>query len=65
MNPMLFRRAQSFFRRGAFVLGWVALIGHDSDTYGASAGPLVAAAHGGLIKELTAGLAALQDLPQA
>lgn len=28
------------------VLGWVALIGHDSDTYGAAAGPLVVAARG-------------------
>ena len=28
--------------------------------YGASAGPLIAAAHGGLPKELTAGLLALQ-----
>jgi len=43
------------------VLGWVAMIGHDSDTYGAAAGPLIAAAHQGLPSELTAGLAALKQ----
>jgi ADP-ribosylglycohydrolase len=36
-------------RRGADVLGWVALLGDDSDTYGAAAGPLVAAIKGGVL----------------
>ena len=49
-----------FQRTGPFVLGWVAMIGHDSDTYGATAGPLIAAAHGGLPRDLTEGLLVLQ-----
>lgn len=45
-----------FRRRGPWVLGWVAMVGHDADTYGAVAGPLIAAAHGGLPEDLTDGL---------
>ena len=33
-----------FRKGGPFTLSWVALIGYDSDTYGATAGPLIAAA---------------------
>jgi ADP-ribosylglycohydrolase len=51
-----------FQRTGPYVLGWVAMIGKDSDTYGATAGPLIAAAHGGLPVELTDGLKALEAL---
>ena len=52
---------EAFARNGPFALGWVALIGEDSDTYGATAGPLIAAAHGELPGDLTAGLAALDE----
>ncbi len=48
--------AEVFDRTGPFVLAWVALIGADADTYGAVAGPLLAAAYGGLPAEFTAGL---------
>lgn len=54
--------AEVFDRRGPWVLGWVAMIGNDSDTYGATAGPLLAAAHGGLPVGLTDGLKVLQEL---
>ncbi|MFB3891354.1 MAG: ADP-ribosylglycohydrolase family protein [Phycisphaerae bacterium] len=50
-----------FERRGPYVLGLVALIGHDADTYGATAGPLIAAAHGCLPAELINGLWALRE----
>lgn len=42
-----------FNRTGADVLGWVAMLGGDSDTYGATAGPLVDAVCGGLPKYMT------------
>ena len=51
-----------FSRRGPWVLGWTAMIGKDCDTYGAVAGPLVAALHGGLPDELTRGLRALDEV---
>jgi hypothetical protein len=50
-----------FQRTGPWVLSWVAMIGHDCDSYGATAGPLVAAIHGGIPDELTAGLWALRS----
>ena len=50
-----------FERTGPWVLSWVAMIGADSDTYGATAGPLVAAALGSLPAALTDGLWALRD----
>ncbi|MHC5057876.1 MAG: ADP-ribosylglycohydrolase family protein [Planctomycetota bacterium] len=53
---------EPFERTGPWVLSWVAMIGFDSDTYGASAGPLIAAACGGLPEELTDGLQALEPL---
>jgi hypothetical protein len=53
--------AELFGRTGAGVLGWVALVGRDSDWYGATAGPLVAAALGGLPTDMTAGLTALSE----
>jgi hypothetical protein len=40
----------------------VAMIGHDSDTYGAAAGPLIAAAHGKTARELTQGLEVLEEI---
>jgi len=48
--------SEVFARRGPCVLCWVAMIGHDSDTYGAATGPLIAATHRGLPGELTKGL---------
>lgn len=42
-------------RTGPFVLGWVAMLGGEGDACAAVAGPLLAAAHGGLPAELTAG----------
>jgi hypothetical protein len=51
-----------FQRTGPWVLSWVAMLGHDCDSYGATAGPLVAAIHGGIPDELTAGLWALREV---
>lgn len=51
-----------FAHTGAEVLGIVAMVGHDSDTYGAVAGPLIAAAHGGLPASMTQGLRVLKEL---
>jgi ADP-ribosyl-[dinitrogen reductase] hydrolase len=42
-----------FRRRGGDVLGWVGLIGRDADTYGAIAGPMIAALHGDLPSSMT------------
>ncbi len=54
--------AEVFAKRGPFVLGWVAMVGYDSDTYGATAGPLIAAAHRGLPEEMTDGLWVWKDV---
>ena len=51
---------EAFCRQGPWVLAWVAMIGHDSDTYGAAAGPMIAAAHDGLPEDLTRDLWVLQ-----
>jgi ADP-ribosylglycohydrolase len=53
--------AEIFEKRGAHVLPWVVLIGHDADTYAATAGPLLAAAHGSIPDEYTDGLWILMD----
>jgi hypothetical protein len=53
--------AEVFQRTGPWVLSWVAMVGHDCDSYGATAGPLVAAIHGAIPEELTANLRALRD----
>ena len=53
--------AEVFRRRGPYVLGWVVMIGEDADTYGAAAGPLIAAIHGGIPEEMTEGLWILKD----
>lgn len=50
-----------FERTGPHVLGWVVMIGEDADTYGAAAGPLVAALHGGLPEAMTDGMWILKD----
>ena len=42
--------------RGPYALAAVALIGHDSDTYAATAGPMIAAATGDVPEEFTEGL---------
>ena len=47
---------------GFHALGWVALIGHDSDTYAATAGPILAAMHGEPPEGMTGGLAAVERL---
>ncbi len=54
--PHTYLPAEVFRMRGPFVLGWVALIGHHSDTYAAVAGPMLAAAHNGLPEGMTADL---------
>jgi len=56
--------AEIFTRTGPWTLCWVAVIGADSDTYGATAGPLIAAAHGGLPEPLTDGLDAVRELDE-
>jgi hypothetical protein len=48
--------AALFERRGGWVVAWPALVGHDSDTYGAVSGSLIAAAIDELPPPLTAGL---------
>lgn len=45
-----------FARTGSWVLAWIAMLGADADTYGATAGPLVAAICKELPGELTTGL---------
>lgn len=49
-------------KRGIDCLGWPAIVGKDADTYGAVAGPLIVAAHGGELPEALAG--SLQALKQ-
>ncbi len=53
-----------FAAEGSARLAWVAMIGHDADTYAAVAGPLICAAAGGLPPGFTEGLAALQEFDQ-
>ncbi len=53
---------RAFRRSGPWTLGWVALLGHHSDTYGAATGPLIAAAHGGVPEGMTSGLSVLRRL---
>jgi ADP-ribosylglycohydrolase len=45
-------------------LAWVVMVGHDADTYGAAAGPLIVAAHSSLPSGMTTGLKALQTLTE-
>lgn len=54
--------AEVFERTGPYALSWIAMIGHDSDTYGAVAGPLIAAVHKGLPAEMIQGLYAIEQL---
>ncbi len=49
---------------GPLFFGAVAMIGHDSDTYGATAGPLLAAAHGQVPDQLTIRLQILGELDE-
>lgn len=53
--------AEVFARRGPWCVAWPAMVGHDSDTYGAVLGPILAAAHGSVPPEMTAGLEALAE----
>lgn len=48
--------AEVFRKRGAWTLGWVAMLGYDSDTYCATAGPMLSARYGGLPSQLTSEL---------
>jgi ADP-ribosylglycohydrolase len=48
-----------FERRGPWCVAWPAMVGHDSDTYGSVAAPMVAAAHGSVPDEVTEGLEAV------
>jgi len=52
-----------FAAKGCARLAWVAMIGHDADTYAAVAGPLIAAA-GDLPEGFTQGLIALEQFDQ-
>ncbi len=63
--PHTFLPERVFRMRGPYVLGWTALIGHHSDTYCAVAGPLIAAAHGGLPPGMTRGLKVLDKIYNA
>jgi len=46
-----------FDKQKEYCLGWIPMIGYDADTYGATAGPMFAAAHGSFPKEMTKNLA--------
>jgi ADP-ribosylglycohydrolase len=50
-----------FEKRGAWCVGWPGMIGEDADTYGAAAGPLIAAEHGPLPESMAEGLMALKE----
>ena len=50
-----------FEKRGAWCVGWPAMVGHDADTYGAAAGPIIAAEHGPLPESMTEVLLALRE----
>lgn len=50
-----------FDARLHYPLAWVALVGNDSDTYGATAGPLIAAAHGEFPAGMVEGLTAVEE----
>lgn len=52
--------AEVFKQREASTLAWVPLIGHDADTMASVAGPLIAAAHGGLPPTMIEGLRVLE-----
>jgi len=53
--------ADVFEKRGAWCVGWPAMIGYDADTYGAAAGPLIAAEHGPIPESMIEGLMALRE----
>ena len=53
---------EPFLRTGAEVLSWVAMIGRDADTYGATAGPMIAAVTE-LRRDLVERLSAVESLP--
>lgn len=56
--------SEVFEAEGPARLAWVAMIGHDSDTYAAVAGALIAAAHPELPTGFTSGLKALEHFDQ-
>jgi ADP-ribosylglycohydrolase len=53
-----------FLAKGPSRLAWVAMCGHDADTYAAGAGPLIAAAYSELPSGFTDGLMALRIFDQ-
>ena len=53
--------SEVFSRRGPWVLGWVAMTGGDTDSYGSAAGPMIAAALKELPGELIEGLEVLDE----
>ncbi len=57
-TPKGFRSDHFSRATGASFLPAVVMIGHDADTYGAVAGPLIAAVHGHVPSEFTVGLKA-------
>lgn len=54
---------EAFKKKGPYVLGWLAMTGGDTDTYCATAGPIIAAAHGSLPDELIEGLEICERFP--
>jgi ADP-ribosylglycohydrolase len=50
-----------FERRGPWCIAWPAIVGHDADTYGAVAGPVLAAGHRSLPTGITDGLTAAEE----
>jgi len=53
--------SEIFEKTGPWVLGWVAMTGGDTDSYGATAGPMVASALGGLPEEMLEGLEIMEE----
>jgi len=61
-----FKRAEGypseiFEKTGPWVLGWVAMTGGDTDSYGSTAGPMIAAALGELPEEMFEGLELMKE----
>lgn len=62
VTPILKPVADVFARRGLHTIGWIPLLGHDADTYGAIAGPLISCSIGKpFSSEKTANLAVRKE----
>jgi len=53
--------SEVFEKTGPWVLGWVAMTGGDTNSYGSTAGPLIASALGGFPDEMLEGLEIMKE----